>query len=148
MNAFRSEPNAEGFWGKYGGRFVAETLVAPLDELTASYRRCKRDPLFRRQLETLQCDYAGRPTPLGFAERLTEYCGGARIFLKGEGLLHTGAHNVRDPLSTMRTSARAGACERDSAPGVARLPRPCKPDVLILTARKLSPSRRRVEMRL
>ncbi len=108
MKTFRSEPDARGFWGKYGGRFVAETLIAPLQELTAEFRRAKRDPVFQQQLRTLQRDYAGRPTPLGFAQRLTEHAGGARIFLKREDLLHTGAHKINNALGQGLLALRMG----------------------------------------
>jgi len=105
---FRSEPNAQGFWGPYGGRFVAETLVAPLEELTAAYTAARRDRRFRQQLAELRCDYAGRPTPLGLAQRLTDHAGGARIFLKREDLLHTGAHKINNALGQGLLAARMG----------------------------------------
>ena len=73
MKKLRSEPNEQGFWGDYGGRFVAETLIAPLEELTAAYRAATGDRDFQRQLAELHRDYSGRPTPLGLAARLTEY---------------------------------------------------------------------------
>ena len=93
-----SEPDAQGFWGAYGGRFVAETLVAPLEELTAAYAASKRDRPFQKRLADLRRDYCSRPTPLYFAERLTEHARGARIFLKREDLLHTGAHKINNAL--------------------------------------------------
>jgi tryptophan synthase beta chain len=98
VKKLRSEPNEQGFWGDYGGRFVAETLIAPLEELTAVYRAARRDRDFRRQLDDLRRNYSGRPTPLGFAARLTEHAGGARIFLKREDLLHTGAHKINNAI--------------------------------------------------
>ena len=98
MRHTASEPDARGYWGAYGGRFVAETLVAPLEELTAAYAASKRDRTFQKQLADLQRDYCSRPTPLYFAERLTEHARGARIFLKREDLLHTGAHKINNAL--------------------------------------------------
>ncbi|MBV9009471.1 MAG: tryptophan synthase subunit beta [Verrucomicrobia bacterium] len=108
MKTVYSEPDARGFWGKYGGRFVAETLVAPLDELTAASHAARRDRAFRQELKRLQREYAGRPTPLGFAERLTQHAGGARIFLKREDLLHTGAHKINNALGQGLLAARMG----------------------------------------
>jgi tryptophan synthase beta chain len=93
-----SEPDAQGFWGAYGGRFVAETLVAPLEELTAAYTASRRDREFQKRLAELRRDYCSRPTPLYFGERLTEHARGARIFLKREDLLHTGAHKINNAL--------------------------------------------------
>lgn len=98
MTKLRSEPNKQGFWGHYGGRFVAETLVAPLEDLTAAFDSARRDREFRKMLADLRRDYAGRPTPLSFAARLTEHGNGARIFLKREDLLHTGAHKINNAL--------------------------------------------------
>ena len=108
MKQFRSEPNESGFWGSYGGRFVAETLIAPLEELTAAYFEAARDRKFQGQLNALQRDYSGRPTPLSFASRLTKHAGGARIFLKREDLLHTGAHKINNALGQGLLAARMG----------------------------------------
>jgi tryptophan synthase beta chain len=108
VKKLRSEPNEHGFWGDYGGRFVAETLIAPLEELTTAYRAARRDRDFRQQLDDLRRNYSGRPTPLGFAARLTEYAGGARIFLKREDLLHTGAHKINNALGQGLLAARMG----------------------------------------
>ncbi len=83
---------------KFGGQFVPETLMAPLRELEEAYRRFRRDPEFSKRLKSLLKDYAGRPTPLYLAERLTEYAGGAEIFLKREDLCHTGAHKINNCL--------------------------------------------------
>src|SRR5437870_11063553 len=85
------QPDSLGHWGAYGGRFVPETLMAPLEELTAAYEAARADESFQNQLDQLLRDYAGRPTPLFFAKRLTEHCRGGRIYLKREDLLHTGA---------------------------------------------------------
>ncbi len=88
----KSEPDEHGHWGKFGGRFVPETLVAPLDELTTEFMRARGDPDFRRELNLLLRDYAGRPTPLFHARRLTTHAGGAQIYLKREDL--AGQHGV------------------------------------------------------
>jgi tryptophan synthase beta chain len=98
MARLKPLPDAEGYYGRYGGRFVPETLMAPLAELSRAYDRAKRSRAFRRELTALLNDYAGRPTPLYFAERLSEELGGARIFLKREDLLHTGAHKINNAL--------------------------------------------------
>ena len=92
----RPLPDPEGYFGRYGGRYVPETLMAPLAELTRAYDRARRSRGFRRELTGLLNDFAGRPTPLYFAERLSEELGGARIFLKREDLLHTGAHKINN----------------------------------------------------
>jgi tryptophan synthase beta chain len=85
-----------GRFGVYGGRYVPETLMAALDELEREYEKAKRDRKFQRRLEDLLTQYAGRPTPLFFARRLTEKLGGAKIYLKREDLLHTGAHKINN----------------------------------------------------
>ena len=87
-----------GHFGPYGGRYVAETLMPAVIELEAAWRSIGALPDFARELETLLTDYAGRPTPLFFARRLTEHCGGARIYLKREDLTHTGAHKINNTL--------------------------------------------------
>jgi tryptophan synthase beta chain len=94
----RPLPDEQGYFGPYGGRFVPETLMAPLAELTRAYDRASRSRAFRRELTALLNDFAGRPTPLYFAERLSEELGGARIFFKREDLLHTGAHKINNAL--------------------------------------------------
>jgi tryptophan synthase beta chain len=86
--------------------FVPETLVAPLQELTREYERAKTDPEFRRQLDSLLEEYVGRPTPLYFAERLTEHLGGAKIYLKREDLLHTGAHKINNAVGQILLAKR------------------------------------------
>src|SRR6202008_395179 len=87
-----------GRFGVYGGRDVPETLMAALEELEREYEKAKKDPRFRARLDGLLKTYAGRPTPLSFARRLTEKLGGARIYLKREDLLHTGAHKINNCL--------------------------------------------------
>jgi len=99
-------PDAGGHFGRFGGRFVPETLMNPLIELERAYRAARRDPAFRRRLRELLTTYAGRPTPLYFAERLTRHCGGARIYLKREDLCHTGAHKINNVLGQALLAAR------------------------------------------
>jgi len=108
-----TDPNVElpdllGHWGQYGGRFVPETLMAPLEELTAAFMSARSDESFQTQLNTLLRDFAGRPTPLFAAARLTEHAGGARIYLKREDLLHTGAHKINNTLGQVLLARRMG----------------------------------------
>jgi tryptophan synthase beta chain len=97
-----------GRFGAYGGRYVPETLVAALDELDHAYAEAKNDPAFQERLDSLLRDYAGRPTPLYFAERLTETLGGAKIYLKREDLLHTGAHKINNCIGQGLLAQRMG----------------------------------------
>ncbi len=101
-------PDRNGHFGRFGGRFVPETLMAPLIELEQAYAEAKRDPGFRARLKALLRDYAGRPTPLYFARRLTEHCRGARIYLKREDLCHTGAHKINNVLGQGLLAERMG----------------------------------------
>src|ERR1700749_1826003 len=101
-------PPRPGRFGDYGGRYVPETLMAALEELEAAYEQAKADPIFRAELDTLLRDYAGRPTPLYFAQRLTERLGGAKIYLKREDLLHTGAHKINNCLGQGLLAQRMG----------------------------------------
>jgi tryptophan synthase beta chain len=101
-------PDAAGHFGRYGGRFVPETLMAPLLALERAYAAARRDRAFRARLAALLRDYAGRPTPLYFAARLTEHSGGARIFLKREDLCHTGAHKINNVLGQALLAVRMG----------------------------------------
>ena len=103
-----TQPDALGHWGRYGGRFVPETLMAPLEELTAAYEVARADEDFHKELDALLHDYAGRPTPLFFARRLTDHAGGARIYLKREDLLHTGAHKINNTLGQILLARRMG----------------------------------------
>ena len=103
-----TEPDRNGYWGEYGGRFVPETLVAPLDELTSAYSEAKDDPSFRLELDSLLKNYSGRPTALTFAGRLTEQLSGARIFLKREDLNHTGAHKINNCIGQILLARRMG----------------------------------------
>ena len=92
------QPDERGHFGIFGGKYVPETLMAPLRELERTYLAIKKDPLFKRDLNTLLRDYVGRPTPLYFAKRLTEKLKGAKIYLKREDLTHTGAHKINNTL--------------------------------------------------
>jgi tryptophan synthase beta chain len=103
-----SQPDALGHWGKYGGRFVPETLMAPLEELTQAYLIARDDESFQSELVDLLHNYAGRPTPLFYASRLTKRAGGARIYLKREDLLHTGAHKINNTLGQVLLARRMG----------------------------------------
>jgi len=105
---YNSQPDAGGHYGPYGGRFVPETLMAPLDELEQAYREARRDPAFQAELDDLLKNYAGRPTPLYFARRLSESLGGARIYIKREDLLHTGAHKINNCLGQALLARRMG----------------------------------------
>ncbi len=100
-----SQPDSTGHFGPYGGRFVPEVLMAPLEELELAYRKAAADPAFQAELDDLLHNYAGRPTPLYYAKRLSESLGGAKIYLKREDLLHTGAHKINNCLG--QASARA-----------------------------------------
>jgi tryptophan synthase beta chain len=104
----RTLPDARGHFGRFGGRFVPEVLMAPLIDLEKAYAAARRDRKFQRRLHALLADYAGRPTPLYFAERLSEHCGGARIWLKREDLCHTGAHKINNVLGQALLAARMG----------------------------------------
>lgn len=108
MNQSASLPDASGHFGTYGGMFVPETLMAPLLELAAQYEIAKADEAFQRELDYLLRQYCGRPTPLYFAERWTEKLGGAKIYLKREDLLHTGAHKINNALGQILLAKRIG----------------------------------------
>ncbi|MFO7697777.1 MAG: pyridoxal-phosphate dependent enzyme, partial [Anaerolineae bacterium] len=96
--AWRNLPDARGYYGAYGGRYVPETLIGPLQELEEAYAVLKADADFQGELAALLRDYVGRPTPLSEARRLSDACGGARIWLKREDLAHTGAHKINNAL--------------------------------------------------
>src|SRR5438105_11781423 len=108
MPAIETLPDAHGHFGVYGGMFVPETLMTALHELAAEYERAKNDAQFQSQLARLLRDFAGRPTPLYFAERLTKKLGGAKIYLKREDLLHTGAHKINNALGQILLAQRMG----------------------------------------
>lgn len=101
-------PDARGHFGTFGGMFVPETLMAALTELSKEYEQARNDPAFRDELDGLLRDFAGRPTPLYFAERWTEELGGARIYLKREDLLHTGAHKINNAIGQILLARRLG----------------------------------------
>lgn len=98
----------EGKFGSYGGSYIPETLVPPIQELETAYSKYKRDPLFKSQLRYYLNEYAGRPTPLYYARNLTRYTGGARIYLKREDLLHGGAHKINNTLGQGLLAKRMG----------------------------------------
>ncbi|HUF63307.1 MAG TPA: tryptophan synthase subunit beta [Verrucomicrobiales bacterium] len=101
-------PDRTGHFGPYGGMFVPETLMSALQDLAAEYERARNDPAFREELDFLLHDYAGRPTPLYFAERWSGLLGGARVYLKREDLLHTGAHKINNALGQILLARRMG----------------------------------------
>jgi tryptophan synthase beta chain len=107
-SASKAMPDARGRFGPYGGRYVPETLVAPLEELERAYTEAREDPKFRAELDSLLRNFAGRPTPLQFAGRLTDHLGGPRIYLKREDLLHTGAHKINNCIGQGLLAVRMG----------------------------------------
>src|SRR5437867_375092 len=110
MSAIATEkvPDARGHFGPYGGRYVPETLMHPLQELEEEYFRSQQDPAFQREFDYYLKDFCGRPTPLYFAERLTRELGGAKIYLKREDLLHTGAHKINNCIGQILLAKRMG----------------------------------------
>ena len=103
-------PDARGHWGPYGGRFVPETLMAPLEALTDAYQAARADVGFQAEFDSLLRDYSGRPTPLFEATRLTSYAGGATLYLKREDLSHTGSHKINNALGQILLARRMGKC--------------------------------------
>ena len=103
-----SQPDATGHFGPYGGIFVPETLMTALEELTQAYEAARKDPEFRRELNQLLAEFVGRPTPLYLAERLTAQFGGAKIYLKREDLVHTGAHKINNAMGQIILARRMG----------------------------------------
>ena len=103
-----SLPDARGHFGAYGGMYVPETLMTPLFELTEAYHEARKDPAFQKELDHQLREFAGRPTNLYFADRLTEHCGGAKIYLKREDLLHTGAHKINNAVGQALLAKRMG----------------------------------------
>ncbi len=101
-------PDERGYFGEFGGRYVPETLMQALEELEEEYNRIKEDKSFQEELSYLLAEYAGRPTPLYFAKNLTDYVGGAKIYLKREDLLHTGAHKINNTLGQVLLTKRMG----------------------------------------
>ncbi|MCE8022935.1 tryptophan synthase subunit beta [Billgrantia aerodenitrificans] len=108
MTDLSMQPDAHGMFGRFGGRFVPETLMPLINELQAEYDTARQDSEFQRQLAYFQRDYVGRPSPLYFAERLTEHFGGARIYLKREELNHTGAHKINNCIGQILLAKRMG----------------------------------------
>jgi tryptophan synthase beta chain len=102
------QPDSQGHFGPYGGRFVPEVLMAPLEELERAYQEARHDPEFQAELADLLANYAGRPTPLYCARRLSEILGGAKIYIKREDLLHTGAHKINNCLGQALLARRMG----------------------------------------
>ena len=107
-NSYRAGPDDKGRFGLYGGRFVAETLMPLILDLEAAYEAAKQDEAFAAQLQDLQTHYVGRPSPLYFAERLTEHFGGAKIYLKRDELNHTGSHKINNCLGQILLAKRMG----------------------------------------
>ena len=102
------QPDSKGFYGRFGGQFVPETLMTAVLELDQAYRQAKKDPAFQAELADLLKDYVGRETPLYFAKRLTDHIGGAKIYLKREDLNHTGAHKINNALGQVLLAKRMG----------------------------------------
>ncbi len=108
MDSTQQLPDAHGHFGTYGGMFVPETLMDPMQVLAAEYEKTKADPEFQKELDYLLKQYCGRPTPLYYAERWTEKLGGAKIYLKREDLLHTGAHKINNAIGQILLAKRLG----------------------------------------
>ena len=108
MTTLRRDPDVRGYFGEFGGRFVPETLVEPIEQLERAYLEARDDRAFQAELDRLLKHYVGRPTPVYEAKRLTEAFGGARIFLKREDLTHTGAHKINNALGQALLAARMG----------------------------------------
>jgi tryptophan synthase beta chain len=105
-DAINTQPDERGHWGQYGGRFVPETLMAPLEELAEAYSVARADESFQKEFAGLLRDFSGRPTPLFYAARLTEHAKGARIYLKREDLSHTGSHKINNALGQVLLARR------------------------------------------
>jgi tryptophan synthase beta chain len=108
QNQSSNLPDELGHFGVYGGRYVPETLIPALDELTAEYEKAKADPKFAEELEYYLKEYVGRPTPLYFAEKATRELGGAKIYIKREDLCHTGAHKINNTMGQILLARRMG----------------------------------------
>src|ERR1041384_272498 len=107
-NSLRAGPDEKGLFGIYGGRFVAETLMPLILELERAYANAKADPAFQAELDDFLANYVGRPSPLYFAERLTEHLGGAKIYFKRDELNHTGAHKINNVMGQILLARRMG----------------------------------------
>ncbi len=108
LNTYRGGPDERGHFGLYGGRFVAETLMPLILDLEQAYADARADPSFQAEMDGHLATYVGRPSPLYFAERLTQHCGGAKVYLKREDLNHTGAHKVNNVLGQIMLALRMG----------------------------------------
>ena len=108
MTSYRTGPDARGLFGRFGGQFVAETLMPLINDLAAEYEKAKDDPAFQAELAYFQRDYIGRASPLYYAERLSEHFGGAKIYLKREDLNHTGAHKINNCIGQILLAKRMG----------------------------------------
>ena len=104
----RRDPDPRGYFGEFGGRYVPETLMEPVEELERSYLAAREDPVFLGELDRLLKHYVGRPTPVSEARRLSAAFSGARIFLKREDLAHTGAHKINNALGQALLAVRMG----------------------------------------
>jgi tryptophan synthase beta chain len=107
-NSYRTGPDERGFFGLYGGRFVAETLMPLILDLERAYEDAQNDPAFQAEIDHLNAHYAGRPSPLYFAERLTEHFGGAKLYFKRDELNHTGSHKINNCLGQILLAKRMG----------------------------------------
>ena len=108
LNSYRTGPDERGHFGLYGGRYVAETLMPLILDLEKAYTAARADPSFQTEMDFHLATYVGRPSPLYFAERLTQHCGGAKIYFKREELNHTGAHKVNNVLGQIMLARRMG----------------------------------------
>lgn len=108
MNAAYTLPDERGHFGEFGGRYVPETLMQAILELEEEYKKAQADEGFQKELQALLKDYVGRETPLYFAENLTKYAGGAKVYLKREDLNHTGAHKINNSLGQALLALRMG----------------------------------------
>ena len=108
LNTYRAGPDENGHFGIYGGRYVAETLTPLLREVEQAYESAQADPAFRAEFDDLMAHYVGRPSPLYFASRITEHCGGAKVYFKRDELNHTGAHKINNTLGQVLLARRMG----------------------------------------
>ena len=108
LNSFKSGPDETGLFGIFGGRFVAETLMPLILDLEAEWEKAKTDPEFQAELKSLGKHYIGRPSPIYYAERLTEHLGGAKIYFKREELNHTGSHKINNCIGQILLAKRMG----------------------------------------
>jgi tryptophan synthase beta chain len=108
LNTYCAGPDENGHFGIYGGRYVAETLMPLLREVEAAFESAKADPAFRAEFDNLMTHYVGRPSPLYFASRITEHCGGAKVYFKRDELNHTGAHKINNTLGQVLLARRMG----------------------------------------